>query len=165
MKSKGAFFKKLSEIDNDLPIVNKAIMNYLLNGIPVEKTINECDELIEFQNICRVSSKYSHAIQGCTFSRSRFRDKNSRISYKNIWNGDGKILNEKTLRVFASKDKSDGGVFKMKDEEKNPEKFPNTSLNSFIFNESVIGVKCPSKLDKLFYINMAKERLKKKLEI
>lgn len=153
IKAKGKFFKFTSPLDNDLPIVQKAIMDYLLQGVSIEKTIDDCDDLMQFQQICRVSGKYMHALKNCTFTKFRG---------KNVWNGDGEALNEKTLRVFASKLSSDGGVYKLKDKEKNPEKFADTSEHCFIFNESVVGVKCPKKLDKQYYIDMAKERLVKK---
>ena len=57
-KAKGSYFKELSTIDNDLPIVNKAIKNYLIKNIPIEKTIYECDDLMQFQQIVKISSKY-----------------------------------------------------------------------------------------------------------
>ena len=43
-KSKGAYVKKLSRIDYDLPIINKALINYMVKNIPIEKTINDCDD-------------------------------------------------------------------------------------------------------------------------
>lgn len=36
-KSKGAYVKKLNNLDYDLPIVNKALIEYFTKGIPVEK--------------------------------------------------------------------------------------------------------------------------------
>lgn len=48
-KAKGSYVKDLNELDNDLPIVNEAIKEFILKNVPVEKTINECDELIKFQ--------------------------------------------------------------------------------------------------------------------
>ena len=55
-KSKGAYVKKLNSLDYDLPIVNKAITDYFIKNIPVEKTILECNDLKQFQkfliNIC-----------------------------------------------------------------------------------------------------------------
>ena len=38
-KTKGAYVKKLDELDNDLPIINKAIMDYLVNGIHPRETL------------------------------------------------------------------------------------------------------------------------------
>lgn len=133
-KSKGAVVKKLNSLDYDRAIVNEAVVNYFVKDIPVEKTILECDELIKFQQIVKVSSNYNYALHG------------------------NKQLNDKTLRVFASQDITDGGVFKVKTGG-NPEKFADTSTNCFIINEDINGMKCPKKLDKEFYINLAKKRV------
>ena len=35
LERKGAYVKELFELDNDLPIVNKAIVKYISQGIPV----------------------------------------------------------------------------------------------------------------------------------
>ncbi len=134
-KSKGAYVKKLSSLDYDLPIINKALIEYMVNDVPVEKTINECDELKEFQKVVKVSSKYLYALHG------------------------NNIIKEKCLRVFASKDKNDPGVFKLKAEGKNPEKFALTPENAFIVNDDVNEKRVPRKLDKSWYIDLAVKRL------
>ena len=140
-KAKGSYFKELSTIDNDLPIVNKAIKNYLIKNIPVEKTIYECDDLMQFQQIVKISSKYLYAV---------YNDK---------------ILNEKTLRVFASKDNRDGTLYKVKNVKGKlrTEKTAATPINAFIYNDSVKGVKCPDKLDKQWYVDLAYHRINKKI--
>ena len=134
VKRKGAYVKKLSPIDNDLPIINDALNAYMVEGIPIEETINKCDELIKFQKIVKVSSKYESA-------------------YHN-----GKRLNEKCFRVFASSSWSDSYIGKRKPGG-NIEKFANTPENCFIVNTAVNGVSIPDKLDKQWYINLAKKRL------
>jgi DNA polymerase elongation subunit (family B) len=58
IKSKGTYVKKLNDLDNDLPVVNKAVVDFFVKDIPVEFTILECNELIQFQQICKVSNKY-----------------------------------------------------------------------------------------------------------
>lgn len=134
--SKGAYVKKLNSLDYDLPIVNKALVNYMVHDIPVEKTINDCDELKEFQLVAKASSKYTHILHG------------------------DKILNEKTIRIFASNDPRDKGVRKVHAKTGKPAKIPNSPENCFIYNNTVNGVKVPNKLDKQFYIDMAIKRLK-----
>ena len=42
-KSKGAYVKKLNNLDYDLPIINKALVEYMVHDVPIEKTINECE--------------------------------------------------------------------------------------------------------------------------
>lgn len=133
-KAKGGVVKKQNRLDFDTPILNEAVVNYFVKGIPVEETINNCEELIKFQRVVKVSSKYNYAMHG------------------------SKKLTDKTLRVFASKLQHHGGVFKVK-EGKNPEKFANTSFNCFIDNQDVIGVEVPDYLDRQFYIDMANRHI------
>lgn len=63
VKSKGAYVKSLNKLDYDLPIVNKAITDYFVNGTHPRETIMNCDDLIEFQKIVKVSSKYMYAVK------------------------------------------------------------------------------------------------------
>lgn len=135
-KCKGAYVKKLNDLDYDLPIVNKAMVDYLLYGTSPEVTVNACDDLRMFQKIVKASGKYLYALHG------------------------DKPLHEKTLRVFASNRKSDGGVFKLKAEGKKPEKFANTPEKCFIDNTNIMGKQVPTYLDRQWYINLAYERLK-----
>lgn len=134
-KSKGAYVKKLNDLDYDLPIVNKAVMDFMLKGIPVEQTIEECKKLKEFQKVVKVSSKYMCALHG------------------------DRVLQEKCLRVFASKHEGDAGVFKLKSPDKNPEKFALTPEHCFIVNDEVNGKRVSSKLNRQWYIDLAKKRL------
>ena len=53
IKSKGAYVKKLSIIDNDLPIVNKAIKEKLINNIDIETTINNAYRSYRFSKVCK----------------------------------------------------------------------------------------------------------------
>lgn len=133
-KSKGAYVKKLNNLDYDLPIVNKAMIEYFTKDIPVEKTINECDQLREFQKISKVSNKYMYALYG------------------------EERLPEKVLRVFASNDEDAKGVFKVKTKER-IEKIGNTPPRCFINNDNVIDLKVPDYLDKEYYIEIAKKRI------
>jgi len=136
MKVKGAYIKKLSELDYDLPILNKALVDYMVSGVPVEHTINSCDDLKEFQLVSKISNKYSHILYGDT------------------------PIKEKCIRVFASKNPRDAGVKKVSIRTGRPAKLQNSPDHCFIFNDSVNGVKVPDKLDKQWYIDKAIGRLK-----
>lgn len=133
----GAYVKDLSELDNDLPIVNKAIREYFINGVDPEITILNEDKLINFQKVVKVSSKYDYAIHN------------------------GKRLPEKTIRVFASKDPKDSEVLKyrVRDGKKQYAKFALTSENSFVDNAYIKDKTVPSKLDKQWYIDLAITRI------
>lgn len=141
---KGAYVKELSPMDNDLPIVNKALVDYMTKGIPVEKTILDCDDLMMFQKICKLTSKFEKVYH------TTFCDSGRPSVTKEYFN--------KCYRIFASTDSSDGTVYKVK--EGRLYKFANTSENSFIENGDITEMKTPSKLDYQWYINLANERLR-----
>ena len=135
IERKGAYVKPLNRLDNDLPIVNKAVVDYMVHGTPVKKTIEQCDDLIMFQKIVKLSSKYKYA-----------------------WHN-GKRLNDKTFRVFADNRSETGYIGKQKDDGATIEKFGNTPTHCFIMNCSVNGLPVPDNLDKDWYIDLALKRL------
>ena len=134
-KGKGAYVKKLSRLDYDLPIVNEALINYMVKNIPIEDTINSCNELIKFQKIFKLTSNYEFVMH-------------NGVKY---WN--------KSYRVFASKNKSDTYLGKSKCEGCTIEKFANSPDHCFILNSDINGVDLPGDLDKEWYINLAYDRL------
>lgn len=138
---KGAYVKELNELDYDLPIINEAIFKFLTEGIEVETTIYNCNLLIKFQKIVKISSKYKYA-------------------YHN-----GKRLNEKTFRIFASKDPKDSFIGKQKELGSTVEKFANTPQHCFIDNSEVKNKTVPMKLNKDWYIELAKKRLAEKFGV
>lgn len=137
LERKGAYVKELGPLDFDLPIVNKALVDYMMDHVPVEKTIGECDDLIMFQKIAKLSGKYEYV-----------EHNNKKYTYK-------------CYRVFASTNQSDGRLLKVKKKETGMvgEKFANTPENCFIFNDEVTNIKTPKKLDKQWYIDLAYKRL------
>ena len=159
VKAKGGYVKKLSPLDYDLPIVNKALNDYMVHGIPVEKTINGCDDLKEFQMVRRISKLYSKILHGGHWeSYQAINPKSGRVKTFERFVGERKELKERCVRCFASLDTNDGGLWKVKGADK-IEKLEGTPEHSFMFNDSVNGVKVPSKLDKQWYINLAHKRL------
>lgn len=158
---KGAYVKELSSLDYDLPIVNKALVERMAHGIPVEKTINDCDQLKEFQMIRKISAKYKHIIHGGHWETYKaINPATGRMKTFKKFVGKQTVLNEKCIRVFASKNISDGGLKKVHSITGRSEKIEDTPEHSFIYNDDVNDVKCPSYLDKKFYIDMANKRLK-----
>jgi hypothetical protein len=136
--SKGAYVKDLNDLDYDLPIVNEALRNYMIFGTPVEVTVNACTDLRKFQKVVKLSNKYKW------------------VEHEN---GQGTLkFDNKAYRVFASLDHLDGRLLKC-DGVRNPAKFGNTPDRCFIFNDDLDGVAIPKKLDKSYYINLAKKRL------
>lgn len=143
---KGAYVKDLSPLDYDLPIVNEAIKNYLLNGVPPRYTATGCHELIKFQKIVKLSSKYDWVEHENGMSNS--------------------VYNNKAYRVFASNNLNNGRLLKCKTTEKGVkrDKFANTPDHCFICNDDIRG-KDESGVDKQWYIDLANKRLKEKFGI
>ena len=135
VKAKGGYVMKLNDLNYDLPIINRALVDYMIKGIPVERTIRECEDLREFQLVSKISNKYTHILYG------------------------NEPIKEKCVRVFASKIASDPGVKKVHATRKTAAKLTNSPEHCFIWNESVNGVSVPDKLDKEWYVNFAKKRL------
>lgn len=155
IECKGSMVKYNKSIDNDLPILNDAVRNYLAYNIPIEKTINECDELIKFQKVIKLSSKYKEVWYGTALSEKL---KDGSVKTNRV---DGKLLKNKVHRVFASNRPSDGSIYKLKIEKgtKLYEKFANTSDHLFIDNEDIHGKSIPAYLDREYYIDEAKKRV------
>lgn len=147
VESKGAYVKSLSPLDNDLPIINKALKEHMINNRSIEDTINSADKLIDFQKIVKLSSKYDYVEHN------------------------GSIYVNKCYRVFASKRASDGMIYKCKDNMTmgalfdKKDKFANTPEKCFLENGSIVDAPIPEYLDREYYINLAYDRLRQFGEI
>ena len=135
VKAKGGYVMKLNDLSYDLPIINRALVDYMIKGIPVERTIGECEDLREFQLVSKNINKYTHIL---------------------YWN---KPIKEKCVRVFASRVASDPGVKKVHATRKTAAKLTNSPEHCFIWNDAVKGVPVPYRLDREWYINFARKRL------
>lgn len=144
VKRKGAYVKLLRHdsteknpiLDNDLPIVNKAIVNYFIDGTPVEKTIMNCKELIWFQKITKVGQKYDYA-----------------------WHNN-KILKERVNRCFASTNQADTTLYKKHKTKSTLDKVASVPDHCFINNANIVGAGIPNNLDIKWYIDLANQRIK-----
>ena len=101
----------------------------------IEKTINECDRLIDFQMVCKITGKFDAIFYGDT------------------------ELNEKCVRVFAG-DSTLPNITKRHSNTKVKHKISNTPEHVFIDNTDIHNKKVPAKLNKQFYIDLANKRLK-----
>lgn len=154
----GAYVKELSATDNDLPILNKALVEYMVHKTPVEQTINQCNDLIMFQKIVKLSNKYDWVEhEHCT---PIITNTGKRV-IKQVYEYPEKVrYSYKSYRVFASNCQDDGRLLKRKKVKPKGEKFGNTPDHCFICNDDVCGVKAPQTLDKSWYVDLAKKRLK-----
>lgn len=134
IKSTGSYLKKLDITCNDLPIINKALNDKILYNVSIEDTINNCNDLMQFQKCIKVSKSFSHVIVG------------------------NKQLHLKVIRVFANKDK-DGTLIRKVDLTGKDIKIANSPENVFIDNGCVANKAVPNNLDRQWYIDLANKRL------
>lgn len=135
-KAKGSYVKELHQLEYNCAIVNTTIRNYFINGVEVERTILGSDNIMDFQIIAKAGRKYECAYHGTN------------------------KLNERVNRVFASKNQLDGGMFKLHKIDRTMAKIESTPEHCFIINDDVREMKIPSKLDKNWYVELAKRRIK-----
>jgi len=134
---KGAYVKELSRLDADLPIINKALVDYMTKGIHPTTTINSCDDLLQFQKLVKLSDKFEWVEHN------------------------GQEYRFKCYRVFASTRSKDGKINACRNVGKRLEikKFGNTPDSCFIANDDINGMTCPAHLDKRWYVDLAIKRL------
>jgi len=130
---KGEYVKELTELDNDLYIVNKAVVDYLTKGIAPEATIRATDRLKDFQRIVHISSDYDYILHN------------------------GHVMPERTCRIFASRNVDDTTIYKVKGGRK--EKIDTAPLHTYIDNADINDKKISDILDKEWYIELAKKRI------
>lgn len=142
LECKGSYIKALNNLDYDLPIVNKAIKAYFIDGVMPEKTVGDADKLIEFQKVVKLSPKYEWVEHEQCPRNKRY--------------------DQKAYRVFASKRPTDGRLLKCKmtDKGEKKDKFGNTPNQCFIDNGCMDGLGVPTHLDRQYYIDLAWKRIR-----
>ena len=120
-------------VNNNMPVVAKAIVNFLAEGTPVEETINADNTVLDFQLVAKASSKYSDAWH--------------------IVHGE-KIKVQKCNRVYASKDKKLGTLYKTHAEKGNDVKQSGLPEHCIIDNNNELTIDA---IDKTWYIKQAKK--------
>lgn len=135
IERKGGYVGELDETTYNMSIVNKALVEFMSNGTPVEKTINECNDMREFQIVYKVKGGFKYA-----------------------WHN-GEELSEKTFRVYASTDPKDTYLGRCREHGSTPNKFQNCPDNCFIYNKEINGIPMSIKVDKEWYIRLARKRL------
>lgn len=146
-EAKGAYVKFNNELDNDLSIVNEALREGLrkMSWDAITEYIenhNKPEDLVKFQKIVKLSSKYS-----------------------NVYLGQNEIKNHKCFRVFAV---CDGEIIsKAKSRESTHEKYANTPESAtIVFGDlgdpeltDIMGRKFGiDSIDKQYYIELARSR-------
>lgn len=145
VKAKGGVVARYEGGDfksNSMTIVDKAVVDYLLDGVPVETTINSCDDLFRFQIITKAGSTFQKVVH-CV-----------RDNVDEDWR---EIELQRVNRVYATTDQRMGGVFKVKMQdgaEVGRQRVPLTPQFCFVDNEN----KGLTTLDKGWYIDVARRK-------
>lgn len=122
-------------INNNATIVAKAIVEYFVNDTPVKETIGNCNDIFEFQLIAKAGAKYKEA-------------------YHLV---DGKeIPVQKVNRIYATADERYGKIYKVKTENDSVAKIESLPEHCIIDNDNTLTI---DKVDKTFYIELAKKRI------
>ena len=122
-------------VNNNACIVATALKEYFVNGTPVEKTINGCNDVYQFQIIAKAGAKYREAYH--------------------LVDGE-KVPIQKVNRVYATKDERYGKLFKVKAENDSTAKIEMLPEHCIIDNDNKLTI---DDVDKTFYIEMAKKRI------
>lgn len=189
LKTKGGYvslYEKGNFKTNSLQIVHRSIVEYLVNNVPVEKTINECNDIFAFQNIVKTGGTYDGAYHYINGGYSEI--KRTPIGWGDTQNVEvishgERVPIQKVNRVYAVKDHRYGKVVKGKwitekrSKDKATGKMISTPVDPPIWSETVIS-ECPEycyidnenvltvdDLDKDYYIDIAKKRIDKYINI
>jgi len=122
-------------INNNATVVKKALIEYFTKGTPIEQTITENNNVLDYQFIAKAGSKYK--------------------SVYHMVNGE-KVPVQKVNRVYASKDPTLGTLYKIHAETGRPAKIEELPEHCVIDNRNELTI---DDIDKSFYIAMAKKRL------
>ena len=122
-------------INNSMIIVKKALIEYFVNNVPIEDTINECNDIFQFQIIAKAGSKYNESYQ--------------------MVNGK-KMSIQKINRVYATSDETYGTLYKIKSENGQIAKIEMLPEHCIIDNDNHLTI---GDIDKTFYIEVAKKRM------
>jgi len=148
--TKGAVVKRLSKLDNDLPIVNRAVVDYFVKGTDPRKTIYSSDKLIDFQKVTKISNKYEYGFHELADGEVITLGENT---YR------GNVLHEKVIRCFASTNPNHGTIYKKHKKKETLDKTASTPERAFIDNGDITDKLVPDHLDREFYVELAKRRI------
>lgn len=112
-------------INNNFTVVKKAVVDYFVNGTPVEDTINNCDDIFAFQIIAKAGGGYRSVYRIPTDFENRKKQwrKNNRYRENNAWkypvmrwsDYDGPRSEvQRVNRVYASLNPNMGTLVKVK---------------------------------------------------
>lgn len=165
LKTKGGYvslYEKGNFKTNSLQIIHRSIVEYLVNNVPVEKTINECTDIFAFQQIVKTGGTYEGSYHYVNGVREPIQKVNRVYAVKD--SKYGAVVKGKWITEKRKKNKDTG---KMESTPVDPPQWSETIISecpdhAFIDNENVLTI---DDLDKDYYIDMAKRRIDKYINI
>lgn len=165
MKTKGGYVSLYKGGDfktNSLQVIHEAIVEYLVNGIDLEVTINKETDIFKFQQIVKTGGSYEGSYQYINGKRVQIQKVNRIYAVKDEKYGE--VVKGKWITEKRRKDKITG---KMISEKVDPpiwqeSMIPECPKHVFIDNENVLKIE---DLDKDYYIDMARKRIDKYINI
>lgn len=154
IKAKGGYvnlFKGGDFKTNKLVIIHKAIVNYFIHGIPVEETINTAENILDFQIIAKTGSTYDRAVHYVDGQPVEIQKVNRIYATKNTRYGQikkQKLVHRKTVK---------GKIVKYDPPLLQEDTLSDCPEHCIIDNENVLTL---DDIDKSYYIDMAKKRIK-----
>ncbi len=131
-KTKGAYVKKLTNLNYELAILSEAIIKCLVDGVDIEKTIGECNDLRKFQMIKRTTANYPTLFM------------------------DNEKIDLNTVRIFAS---VEGGELFKKHKNGSFSRVEGLPECVQMINVDIENMPIPEWLDRQWYIDEAKRRM------
>lgn len=165
MKTKGGYVSLYKGGDfktNSLQIIHKAIVENLVNGVAAEDTINNETDVFKFQNIVKTGGTFEGSYHYINGERVPIQKVNRIYAVKNpIY---GQVVKGKWITEKRRKDKTTG---LMVSEPVDPPEWMESTIpecpeHAYIDNENVLTV---DDLDKDYYIDMAKGRIDKYINL
>ena len=123
------------KVNNNAIVVAEALIKYFTEGTPIETTVNNRNDILAYQFIAKAGSKYDRAYQ--------------------LVNGK-EIPIQKVNRVYASKNKEYGKLYKVKASNGQIAKIEGLPEYCVIDNDNHLTI---DDIDKQYYIDFAKKRL------
>lgn len=165
IKTKGGYvslYKGGNFKTNSLSVIHKAVVDYLVNGVPPKKTINDCKDIFAFQQIVKTGGTFEGSYQYVNGVREPIQKVNRIYAVKD--EKYGQVVKGKWITEKRKKNKETG---KMESTPVDPPVWSETVISEcpkhcFIDNENVLTV---DDLDKDYYIDMAKKRIDKYIHI
>lgn len=119
---------------NSMTIVSEAMLKFLLFNIPVEDTINNCNDVFRFQIISHLGSTYDKCV----------------LKYDD----ERQVELQRNNRIYAGKDKTGGKIYKVKGEKY--DSLANCPPNPIVDNKNSVTIE---DINKNWYIKYTKQKI------